>query len=258
MRFLTIIAIACLCITSTSAQQDTLSRNERLQLMAEEIHNLTREPLGEKDLILDHWVDFSLTSKGQTTIGRIYFSATDSAFAWTDDVTNKRSIMFRKHENSPIYALTTGTGQGTTISDELMEAMGYIDFSTQYVYESDKDFEPELITGRKCFPSVNDSTTVWIAPKSELKKSERFVVQRGVEIWASNQTKHEQIRGFAVNENFFALGFDYDVFEFRVIDFSTEGDFVLPLDQISVNIPGMDLNKLAKQQAEEAAKKQTD
>lgn len=257
MRVTILFAILIICVTDSTAQ-DTLSRNERLQMLANEIHNLTREPLGEGDLILDHWLDFSLTHKDQTQIGRIYFSATDSAFAWTEDITNAKSVMFRKHSNSTIYALTPGTGQGTTLTEELMTAMGYNEIESRILYEADKKLDPELITGRECLPSVDDSTTVWIAAKSEFKKTERFVVKRGVELWASNQTNYDQIRGFLVAENDFALGFDYDGIEFRVIDFSTEGDFVLALDKISVNIPGMDLNTLAKKQAEEAAKKQTD
>ena len=58
-----------------------------------------------------------------------------------------------------------------------------------------------------------------------------------MQLWASNQTKYDQIRGFTVDENHFALGFDYDGIEFRVIDFSAEGDFVLALDKISVKYP---------------------
>lgn len=257
MRIISLLAFTIIFSTFSTAQ-DTLTRNERLKMLADEIHNLTREPLGDGDLVLDHWIDFSLTSKRQTQIGRIYFSASDSAFAWTEDATNTKSVMFRKHLNSPIYAITPGTGYGTTLNEELMTAMGYDELNTFIRYESDKKLDSELITGRECFPSIDDSTTVWIAHKSELKKNERFVVKRGVELWASNATQYNQIRGYLVDENFFALGFDYDGKEFRVIDFGAEGDLVLALDKISVNIPGMDLNKLAKQQAEEAAKKQTD
>lgn len=255
MRKATLFAIASLCMLSTFAQADSTSRNERLRKLADEIHNLTREPLGEGDLILSHWIEFSHTSKGQTKISRVHFSATDSSIAWTDDITNTRSLFFRKSSNSNIYSIIPGSNQGTTLTDDLMKALGYNNEASTILYTADKKAEPELITGRNCFPSVDDSTTVWIAHKSELKKSERFVVKRGVEVWASNQTMHSQIRGLQTEDSDYALGFNYDGIEIRVIDFGVEGDFALALDKIMVNIPGKDLKTIAD---ERAAKKQTD
>ena len=171
MRLSILFATLTLCITDATAQ-DTLSRNERLQMLANEIHNLTREPLGEGDLILDHWIDFSFTHNGQTQIDEYTFPLLTVLLAWTEDITNSKSLMFRKHSNSTIYSLTPGTGQGTTLTEELMKAMGYDEIETRILYEADKKLDPELITGRECLPSVDDSTTVWIASKSEIKKSE--------------------------------------------------------------------------------------
>ena len=145
MRRSILFATLILCVTNATAQDTTLSRNERLQMLASEIHNLTREPLGEGDLILDHWIDFSLTQNSQTHIGRIYFSTTVSAFAWTDDITNSKRLMFSKYPNSTIYALTPETGQGTTFTEELMTAMGYDEIETQFFYEADKKLEPCLL-----------------------------------------------------------------------------------------------------------------
>lgn len=245
-----------LSFSNTFAQGlDTLSRNDRLKLLAAEVHDLTRQPLGEGDVVFNNWIELSYKKNGVVKISRVLFSDTDSSAAWVDNINDTRSYFFSKSDSPTIYTVIPEIEQGTTLSEDLMKALGYTEIEKYIDYVPDEKAEEELITGRVCHPAKDDSTTVWVAKKSELKKAERSIVKRGVKIWASNQTKHSQIRSYRVDEGMFALGFDYDGIEVRVIDFGSEGDFTLALDKIKVNIPGRDLKSIADEQA---AKKQTD
>ena len=53
-----------------------------------------------------------------------------------------------------------------------------------------------------------------------------------------------------INTGEFPLGFNFESYEFRVLEWGFGSDFVIALDKMMINIPGRDLNQVAKEYSE--------
>jgi hypothetical protein len=259
-----IFILLALCLSIPTIAQDTTktetTTRKRVPNLTEEIANLTRTPLGEGDLRLELWIQYTVEERGRTRSGRIYFSDESTAIAWIDDLARPKSFFFRASPTEPIITVIPSINQGTQLTESMMKAMGFIsDSSEQVKYSSGEDAAISQILGRECLGASCESDgkvwTMWTCGKSEIKREERGTVSRGVEIWALNQTTINPIKSAIIEEGAFVLGFDSEGYEFRVLDWGFEGDFVIALDNIMVNVPGRDLNQVAKEYVEELERK---
>ena len=76
MRYSLFIILSFCLITQSFAQEDSDNdslKNDRLKNLSLEIANLTRTPLGEGDLVLKQWVQFTVEERGKTRSGIISF-----------------------------------------------------------------------------------------------------------------------------------------------------------------------------------------
>ena len=260
MKTWLLILLSLLAFTQVWAQEETQqdsAKHDRLKSLSLEIANLTRVPLGEGDLILKQWVQFTIEDRGRSRSGRIHFSKEDSTVVWLDDV-NRNSFFYRATPSSPIITVSTRANQGTELTQEMMLAMGFLRLDLDpTLFEITHD-APELeILGRTCkgansevSEEMTDITTVWICEKNELRKEERRLINRAVEIWCSNQTAHTRIQSAQFDEGWNILGISEEGFEFKILDWGQDGDFVIALDQIMVNVPGRDIKQVAKEHYE--------
>ena len=256
MRFCTLITIL-LIATQVGAQEEKVdsAKNDRLNSLSLEIANLTRTPLGEGDLILKQWVQYTIEEKGRNKTGVIHFSKEDSAVVWLDDVTRSTSFFYRASPTSPIVTISTKSNQGTELTHDMMMAMGYLREDLAPTHYEIHDEAPELeILGRLCTAATSemseentDVTTFWVCKKGDLKKEERRMIKRAVDTWCSNQTAHSRIQSSQLQEDWNILGVSEESLDFRVLQWGEEGDFALALDQIMVNVPGRDLKQIAKE-----------
>jgi hypothetical protein len=259
MRFCTLITFL-LVATQVSSQEQKVdsAKNDRLNSLSLEIANLTRTPLGEGDLILKQWVQFTVEVKGRSKSGRIHFSEEDSTVVWFDDVARSTSFFYRSTPTSPIVTISTKSNQGTELTQDMMMAMGFLRDGQEPTRFEILDEAPELeILGRLCTAATSeiteentDVTTFWVCKKSGLKKDERRMIKRAIDTWCSNQTSHNRIQSSQLQEDWSILGVSEEGFEFRILDWGADGDFALALDQIMVNVPGRDLNQIAKEHYE--------
>ena len=260
MRYSLFVIISFCVFAQSFAQEDANTdslKNDRLKGLSIEIANLTRTPLGEGDLILDQWIQFTVEERGITRTGILHFSKEDSAVVWLDDV-NRSSYFYRASPSSPIITVSTKSNQGTQLTEEMMLAMGFIRSDTVITNFHLHEDAPEIeIIGKTCLGATSeiteentDFTTVWVCKKSDLKKNERRLIKRAIEIWCTNQTAHPKIQTAQFEEEWNILGISESGFEFKILDWGTEGDFVIALDQIMVNIPGRDIKQVAKEHHE--------
>jgi len=259
MRLTIIVFLSFLSATQGFSQttldsSDTKTR-KRIPNLTEEIANLTRTPLGEGDLRLELWLQYTVTENGRSRSGRILFSEKDSAFAWTDDVTRANSFFFKKSHTSAILTIIPRSNKGTQLTDQVVEAMGFTTKTTPHLeYNKSKGSEETIILGRDCIASTysleGENYIMWSAGKSDLQKRDRKLLEKGLEFWFRNQPNKPFISSAIINSGEFPLGFNFESFEFRVLEWGFEGDFVLALDKMMINIPGMDLNQVAKEYSE--------
>ena len=241
--------------SQSSSDSSDANTRKRVPNLTEEIENLTRSPLGEGDLRLEFWMQYTVTENGHSRSGRIFFSEKDSAFAWTDDINRPNSFFFKKSHASPILTIIPSNNNGTQLTDEVMQAMGFINNTFPSIeYKSTKDAEETIILGRICkaytYHLEDQNYTMWTAKKSDLQKRERRLLSTGLEFWFRNQQNKTFISSAIINDGQFPLGFNYQSFEFRVLDWGFESDFVIALDKMMINIPGRDLNQIAKEYSE--------
>lgn len=259
MRITTLVFLISISASQAFSQtpsdsSDTKTR-KRIPNLSEEIANLTRTALGEGDLRLELWMQYTVTENRRSRSGRIFFSDKDSAFAWTDDVTRPNSFFFKKSPTSPVLTIIPLSNKGNQLTDQVMEAMGFTNHTTPSIeYTSNKDSEETIILGRDCKASTysgdNANYIMWSARKSDLQKRDRKLLERGLEFWFRNQASKPFISSAIINSGEFPLGYNFESYEFRILDWGFEGDFVLALDKMMINIPGRSLNQVAKEYSE--------
>ncbi|MBM72000.1 MAG: hypothetical protein CL847_04365 [Crocinitomicaceae bacterium] len=260
MRIKASLLFFSLAITSVTAQKVELdsAKNDRLNTLSQEIANLTRTPLGEGDLILKQWVQYTINKKGQNRSGIIHFSKDNSTVVWLDDVNRETSFFYRETNSSPIITVSTKSNQGTELTHDMMVAMGFLKEDLKPTKYEILDEAPVLeILGRLCTGATSeiteentDVTTFWVCKKNELRKEERRILKRAIETWCSNQTSYNRIQSAQLSEHWNILGVSEEGLEFRILDWGDEGDFVLALDQIMITKPGRDLKQIAKEHYE--------
>ena len=227
--------------------------------MAEEIANLTRVPLGEGTLIFENWISFSIEAKGKKRNAKLYFSDDNTAFCWYDDLNNTKSFFFRETPNSPTLTLIPSIKQGTELSPAMMKAMGFTEENGDAViYKIEKEAESSTIIEFTCKAATTSfeelEYTMWVADIKKIKRSERDMISRGLRFWFSNQSGTSARSAANIEESWIPLGFNFDGYEFRVLDWGTESTFSVVKDDLMINVPGLDLNAVAKKYVEDLNK----
>jgi|TARA_B110000093_G_scaffold151152_1_gene165457 hypothetical protein len=136
-----------------------------------------------------------------------------------------------------------------------MEAMGFTNHTIPDIeYTINKDSEETIILGRECIESTyileDKNYIMWTTDKSDLQKLDRKLLERGLEFWFRNQANKPFISSAIINTGEFPLGFNFESYEFRVLEWGFGSDFVIALDKMMINIPGRDLNQVAKEYSE--------
>lgn len=247
-RILLVLMVALSISNFSNSQEEKDQKRDNLAKLNEEIANLTRTPLGEGDLVLKNWIQYSIEERGRKRYGRIHFSSEDSAVVWFDDIDRPKSYFYRATHTSPIITVIPSINQGTQLTEELMTTMGYSSVGIEpVIYELKDDAVSKDIVARPCEGAVSENCIMWICPKSELKKAERRALKRGVELWLSTLAGHTNLKEAVIKDSWIVLGFSEEGYEFEVFDWGFEDNFVVALDNIMVNIPGRTLNQVAKE-----------
>lgn len=71
-------------LSKEASDTTSTTKRKRVPNLMQEIANLTRTPLGEGDLRLKLWMQYTIEERGGTRSGRVYFSEEDAAIAWID------------------------------------------------------------------------------------------------------------------------------------------------------------------------------
>jgi hypothetical protein len=260
--FLQFIISTCFLLLFLNGNLNTFAQevDKRLPSMAEEIANLTRVPLGEGTLVFENWLVYSVETKGKKRTAKIYYSDTHNAFCWSDDLNHTKSFFFRDSTNATTLTLIPKNKQGTELSPAMMKAIGFTNEKRDdVIYKFDKEAATSTIkdlTCRAATTSFEDvEYTMWVAEKTKIKRSERDMLGRGLRFLFSNQPSVTALSSSKLKESWIPLGFNSDGYEFRVIDWGTEGSFSVVKDDFMINVPGLDLNAVAKKYVEDLKKK---
>jgi len=259
--FLKFSISACFLLFLLNANSDTFAQdaNKRPPSVADEVANLTRLPLGEGTLIFENWLVYSVNLKGKKRTAKIYYSDNHPTFCWTDDLNNTKSFFFRDSLNATTLTLIPKKKQGTELSPAMMKAMGFTkEKRDKVIYKLNKEAEYTLIKDHTCHAATSlfedIEYTMWVADRKKIKRSERKMLGRGLRFWFSNQQSAAMSSG-NMKESWIPLGFNFEGYEFRVLDWGTEGSFSVVKDDFMINVPGRDLKEVAKKYVEELNRK---
>jgi hypothetical protein len=259
--FLQFIISTCFLLLFLNGNINTYAQevDKRLPSMVEEIANLTRVPLGEGTLVFEHWLVYSVETKGRKRTANIYYSDTHNAFCWSDDLSHTKSFFFRDSTNATTLTLIPKNKQGTELSPAMMKAIGFTnEKQDDVIYKVDKKAATSTIkdlTCRAATASFEDvAYTMWVADRKKIKRDEREMLGRGLRFWLSNQPRLTALSSAKLKESWIPLGFNSDGYEFRVLDWGTEGTFSVVKDDFMINVPGLDLNAVAKKYVEDLKK----
>jgi cytochrome b involved in lipid metabolism len=227
--------------------------------MAEEIANLTRVPLGEGTLVFENWLVYSVEAKGKKRTAKIYYSDNHNTFCWSDDLNNTKSFFYRDSTNATTLTLIPKNKQGTELSPAMMKAMGFTkEKGDKVIYKIEKEADTSMIKDHTCQAATTSfedlEYTMWVADRKKIKRSEREMLGRGLRFWFSNQPR-AALASANMKESWIPLGFNSDGYEFRVSDWGTEGSFSVVKDDFMINVPGLDLNAVAKKYVEDLNRK---
>lgn len=259
--FLKFIISTCFLLFFLNGNSETFAQeiNKLLPSMAEEIANLTRVPLGEGTLNFENWLVYSVEARGNKRTGKVYYSDNHNTFCWTDDLNNTKSFFFRDSTQATTLTLIPKNKQGTELSPAMMRAMGYTKEKQEpVIYKVEKDADESMIKDYTCHAATSSfedlEYTMWVADKKKIKRSERKMLGRVLRFWFSNQPT-SALASANIKESWIPLGFNSEGYEFRVLDWGTEGSFSVIKDDYMINVPGLDLNAVAKKYVEDLKKK---
>jgi len=259
--YLQFIISTCFLLFFLNGNSDTFAQEVKklLPSMAEEIANLTRVPLGEGTLIFENWLIYSVEAKGKKRTAKIYYSDNHNTFCWSDDLNNTTSFFFRDSTHATTLTLIPKNKQGTELSPAMMKALGFTkEKRDKVIYKIEKEAASSTIKDLTCRAATSSfediEYTMWVADRKKIKRSERDMLGRGLRFWFSNQQR-AALASANMKESWIPLGFNSDGYEFRVLDWGTEGSFSVVKDDFMINVPGLDLNAVAKKYVEDLNRK---
>ena len=262
MKIVLLITSFLFLFLSSLAQDSTATQNRKLPSMAEEISNLTREPLGEGTLKFDNFIMYTVEENEKSRAGKIYFSLDHEAVVWLEDLNHENNLFFRASQDAPIITITPSINQGAEISPEMMQALGYSEnIESTEVYIIDKTSPLDTIANYECQPAIAmlDETkhTMWVATKKSFKKTERLMLKKGLRLIFKNQTRTTFLSSAITKESWIPLGYNCNSYQFRILNWGLEGDFKLEQGDIMIKILGLDLKQVAKQYVEDLEKEKS-
>ena len=259
MKIILFITSFLVLFLSSLAQDSTSTQNRHLPSMAEEISNLTRSPLGEGTLKFENFVMYTVEENEKSRAGKIYFSEDHEAVVWLEDLNHENNLFFRASPDSPIITIIPSINQGSEISPEMMQALGFSDnIEPTEDYIIDKTSPLETIANSECQPATSmldeSKHTIWVATKKSFKKPDRLMLERGLRFIFKNQTRSPFLSAAITKESWIPLGYNCDNYQFRILNWGLDGDFKLEQGDIMVKILGLDLQQVAKQYVEDREK----
>jgi hypothetical protein len=233
--------------------------DKRLPSMAEEIANLTRQPLGEGTLVFENWIQFTVEEKGRKRSGKLLFSDESTAFIWLEDLNNDKSYFFKSSDDATTITIVPSINQGTELSPAMMTALGYSGIDEEPVkYKMKKGAANVVINNTTCIAATTKHEsveyTMWVGGIKDFKRSDREMLRRGLGFWFKNQPGLTARSAALIEESWIPLGFNFDGYEFRVLAWGTDSELSIIQDEMMVNVLGLDLNSVAKKYVEDIEK----
>ena len=259
MKLVLLITNFLFILVSFLAQEDANTQRRQMPSMAEEISNLTRKPLGEGTLKFENFIMYTVEDRGNSRAGKIYFSENHEAVVWLEDLNRDKNLFFRATANSPIITITPSINQGAELSPEMMKAMGYYTNIEQgEVYIIDSENPLDTIANSECQAAIamleDTEHTMWVATKKSFKKAERIMLKRGLNLIFKNQTRTPFLSSAIIKESWIPLGYNYASYQFRVLNWGFNSDFIVEQETLMIKILGLDLKQVAKKYVEDLKK----
>jgi len=138
----------------------------------------------------------------------------------------------------------------------MMKAMGFTEEDGDAViYKIEKGADSSTIIDFTCKAATTSfeelDYTMWVVDFKKIKRANRDMLSRGLRFWFSNRPGTSALSSANIEESWIPLGFNFDGYEFRVLDWGTESTFSLVKDDLMINVPGLDLNAVAKKYVED-------
>lgn len=238
--------------------------------MMEELIRLTQIPLAEAPLTFQGHLAYNLTRGTRTTVGEIRWESEHGMLMWTDQLDRRGQYSLRKSSDSPLATINLEYQEGSFMTAQMMEMAGFWSEKAPAAprpLKADKKLESLEVMGHPCVAysrkEGKDRVVVWVAAADAFELNadqlDAFraafsgwmqyrpqTVLRNLDLPAGVPLKVEW--GIAADDGALPNALE-------LVTLNAAAQFTLDAPNLWMQVPGRDINQVAKEMKEKAEAK---
>jgi hypothetical protein len=264
------MGLALMAVWNVHAQTPDLKNDVSGAEMMEELIRLTQIPLADTPLSFQGHLACNVTRGSRTTVGEIRWESDYGMLMWTDQVDRRGQYSLLKSSDSPLAMLNLENQEGSFMTAQMMEMAGYWSEdgpSTPRTLKTDKKLEPAEVMEHTCTAysgkEGKDRVVIWVADASEfkLKPHELEALRNAFSNWMNYRPDHV-LRNVSLPAGV-PLKLQWGVADengnlpnaMELVTLNVAAQFKLDAPNLWMQVPGRDINQVAKEMKEKAASK---
>lgn len=238
--------------------------------MMEELIRLTQVPLAEEPLHFQGHLACNLSRGARTSVGEIRWAQDHSMLLWTDQVDRHGQYTLRKSADAPLATIHLENREGSYMSPEMMTMAGYWSEEANKAprtLKADKKLEPMEVMGHPCTAHSGkegkERVVVWMTDAAGLKLDDTQL-EAYREAFAGWMTYRPDkvLRNLALPAGV-PLKVEWGVADedgalpnaMELVTLNAAAQFNLDAPNLWMQVPGRDINQVAKEMQEKEASK---
>lgn len=261
---LTVLFAGVLCVSMSA--QELQNRGSGAEMM-EELVRLTMVPLADEPMDFLGHLAFELEANGQHSVGELRWSPHHDALMWTDAFDGQGDYTVKKDSEAPLAMISMKRNEGAFMSPQMMTLAGYWTDEPPAAprpLKVDKKSEATPFMGHSCVAyggkQDKERVRVWVAEADALDMSSTQLkaYRMAFSGWMDSQ-KSPVLRNVDVPQGL-PLALEWgtpgdkgalpNVME--VVTLNVAATFSLDAPQVWMQVPGRDINQVAKEMKEKA------
>ena len=238
--------------------------------MMEDLIRLTQVPLSEAPLSFQGHLACNVTQGGKTTVGEIRWESEQGILMWTDQLDRQGNYTLVKGPESPLANVSLENQEGAFMSPQMMTMAGYWSEEAPAAprpLKVDKKLESLEVMGHPCVAYSSkegkDRVVVWVADSDafEFNVDQLDAFRNAFSGWMQYRPQ-TVLRNLTLPAGVplkveWGVADDDGVFPnaMEVVTLNVAAQFKLDAPNLWMQVPGRDINQVAKEMKEKAASK---
>ena len=235
--------------------------------MMEELMRLTQMPLADAPLSFEGHLACNVTQGGRTTVGEIRWESEQGILMWTDQLDRQGNYTLVKGPDSPLANVSLENQEGAFMSPQMMTMAGYWseeEPAAPRILKADKKLEALEVMGHPCLghsgKEGKERVVVWVADVSAFEfNPDQLVAFRAAFSGWMQYRPQTVLRNLDLPAGV-PLKVEWGIAEddgalpnaMELVTLNVAAQFKLDAPNLWMQVPGRDINQVAKEMKEKA------